>query len=144
MAIDLRPYAEPIDNALAEGAICAVATNGAGGPPDIGLKGSMLVFDQDHLAYWERTRGQLLANLRRDPRIAVLYFNRERRRYVRLFGEARLYEEGPLREAIMGRVIEGELSFDPQRKGIGVLIRVDRLEEPFAGVSQRREDAEGA
>jgi hypothetical protein len=32
-----------------------------------------------------------------------------------------------------------ELEKDLERKGIGVLIRVDRVEEAFAGVSQRRE-----
>jgi hypothetical protein len=141
MPIDLTAYSEAIATASKESTFSVVATNGADGPPDIGPKGSVFVFDRDHLAYWERARGQHLTNLRHDPHVAVLYLSRERRMYLRLFGEATLYETGPEREQIMGRVAEltpGELEFDPDRRGIGVLIRVDRLVEAFSGVSQQR------
>lgn len=142
MTIDLTPYAEAIDSALAEGAFCVVATAGADGIPDIGFKGSMQVFDRDHLAYWERTRGQHLANLRQAPGVAVLYFNRERGMHLRMYGRAELYENGPLREQIMARTPAPELERDPGRTGIGVLIRVDRLADAFGGVSQQRGAAE--
>ena len=71
MSIDLSPYADAIDNALAEGKFAVVATIGQDGIPDLGYKGSLMVYDADHLAYWERTRGQHLANLRRNPNVAV-------------------------------------------------------------------------
>jgi len=61
------------------------------------------VFDRDHLSYWERTRGQHLANLRSDSRVAVMYFNRERGKYLRMYGRAELHEEGPVRDEIMAR-----------------------------------------
>jgi hypothetical protein len=144
VAIDLAPYAEAVNSALAEGTFCVVATGGQDGIPDIGFKGSMLVFDRDHLAYWERTRGQHLANLRRNPGVAVMYFSRERGKYLRLYGHASLHEDGPVRDQIMGRVVAPELEKDPERKGIGVLIRVDRLTEPFGGVSQQRDGTAGA
>src|SRR5262245_15768606 len=64
MSIDLTPYAGAINTGLAEGSFCVVATQGAQGIPDIGFKGSVQVFDRDHLSYWERTRGGHLANLR--------------------------------------------------------------------------------
>jgi hypothetical protein len=38
----------------------------------------------------------------------------------------------------MARTPAPELEKDPDRQGIGVLIQVDRLVEPFGGVSQRR------
>src|SRR5438128_1071003 len=91
VAIDLTPYAEAVNSALAEGTFCVVATGGQDGIPDIGFKGSMLVFDREHLAYWERTRGQHLANLRRNPGVAVLYFSRARGKYLRLYGHASLH-----------------------------------------------------
>lgn len=140
MSIDLTQYAEAIDNALTEGAFPVVTTQGEDGIPDVGFKGSLQVFDREHLAYWERTRGQHLANLRHSSGLAVLYFSRERGKYLRLYGRAELHEDGPVRDQILARTPAAELERDPDRRGVGVLIRVDRLEEAFGGVSQRRED----
>jgi predicted pyridoxine 5'-phosphate oxidase superfamily flavin-nucleotide-binding protein len=144
MSIDLTGFAEAINQALAEGTFCVMATQGTDGIPNVGFKGSILVFDEDHLAYWERTHGQHLANLRNNPGAAVLYFSRERGTYLRMYGRAELHEDGPVREQIMARVPEPELARDPEGTGIGVLIRVDRLVEAFGGVSQQRDGAEGA
>lgn len=142
MAIDLTPYAEAINNGLTEGSFPVVATQGTDGIPDIGYKGSVQVFDADRLSYWERTRGRHLANLQRDGGVAVLYFSRERGKHLRAYGRAELYEDGPVREQIMAHTPQGELDRDPERKGIGVLIRVDRLEEAFGGVTQLRDGVE--
>lgn len=138
MPIDLTEFSDAINIALEESSYCVVATCGPDGP-DVGYKGSMQVFDRDHLSYWERTRGQHLANLRSDSRVVVMYFNRERGKYLRMYGRAELHEEGPVRDEIMARSPEPELAMDPERKGIGVLIRVDRLEEAFGRISQRRD-----
>ena len=137
MPIALTEYAEAINNALAEGIFCVLSTCGEAGP-DIGFKGSMQVFDADHLCYWERTLGWHLANLRSDPRVAILYFSRERGKYLRLYGRAELHEDDAAREQIMARTPGPELEKDRERRGIGVLIRVDRLIEAFGGVSQER------
>jgi len=56
-----------------------------------------------------------------------------------MYGRAELHEDGPTREQIMARTPAPELEKDPERRGIGVLIRVDRLVEPFGGVTQQRE-----
>jgi len=138
MPIDLTPFAEGINNALAEGTFCVLATCGDDGP-DVGFKGSMQVFDNEHLCYWERTRSGHLANLRSDPRVAVMYFSGQRAKYLRMYGRAELHEDGPMREQIMARTPAPELEKDPDGRGIGVLIRVDRLVEPFGRVTQQRE-----
>ena len=91
----------------------------------------------------QRTRGRHLANLRRNPGVAVLYFSRTRGTYLRLYGRAELHEGDAVREQIMGRVVEPELNYDPERRGIGVLIRVDRLVETFGGVAQQRDSPAG-
>ena len=44
-----------IDPALAQGCPCVVATVSKDGVPNVGYKGSMMVFDDTSLAYWERT-----------------------------------------------------------------------------------------
>ena len=42
---------ELIDNALANGSPCILATASRDGEPDIGYKGSVMVFKDDSLAY---------------------------------------------------------------------------------------------
>ena len=44
---------EMIDPALANGCPCILATVSGDGEPDIGYKGSMMVFDKQSLAYLE-------------------------------------------------------------------------------------------
>jgi general stress protein 26 len=140
MAFDLTEYAEAINSALADGKPCNLATASPDGHPDIGFKGSMMVFDRDHLAYWERTQGGHLENLRKSPHVAVMYFNWERQLYVRFYGEATIHEKGEQREQIMARVVEPALNYDPERKGFGVLIRVDIVAEPFGRGILSRDD----
>ena len=63
-----------IRNAWDDGCPCLVATNGPAGP-NISVKGSMIVFDDSHLAYWERSKRTALENLAHDKRVCVMYSN---------------------------------------------------------------------
>ena len=63
-----------IKSAWDDGAPCLVATQGPNGP-NISPKGSMVVFDDEHLAYWERSKKQALENLGHDKRVCVMYAN---------------------------------------------------------------------
>ncbi len=109
--------------------MCA-RNRGEDGRPDIGPKGSMLVLDEQRLAYWERPRWAP-RKLRRSPHVAVLFLDLEHGTYIRFFGRAELHEDGPLREQVMERVVKPELDYDPERKGIAVVIEVERVHEPF-------------
>ena len=60
-----------IRNAWDDGYPCLVATNGPQGP-NITPKGSMIVFDDEHLAWWERSKRAVLENLGHDKRICVM------------------------------------------------------------------------
>ena len=138
MTFDLRDYADSIDSALAEGRPTAIATVGDSGP-DIGFKGSLLVLDGDRLAYWERTLGQHLENVRAHPEVAVLYFHPERGQYVRFYGRASVHEHGAVRDAVLAKVVPAELERDPERKGVAVVIDVHTVSEPFGRGTLTRE-----
>ena len=121
-----------IDNAWTDGYPCLVGTTGADGP-NISPKGSMLVFDDGRLAYWERSKRQALENLQHDKRVIVFYSNFKAQRdgvlesgFLRFYGTAELHESGPMREAIFARLNEREATHDGADKGIGVLITIDR------------------
>jgi hypothetical protein len=128
-----------INKAQEEGNPCLVATASASGKPDITYKGSVMVFDNQSLAYWERSRGTTLRNLEENPQIMVLYRNPAERIRWRFSGVATIYREGDLRQQVMNRTVQRELDADPERKGVAVIIRVDEVIDGNQ-VVQRREE----
>jgi hypothetical protein len=121
-----------INNAWTDGAPCLLATQGKDGP-NISPKGSMLVYDDEHLAYWERSKRQALENLSHDKRVVVIYANFKAQRdgvldsgFLRFYGTAELHESGPMREAIFQRLLKREQEHVGADKGIGVLIKIAR------------------
>ena len=121
-----------VDNAWVDGFPCLLATAGPEGP-NISPKGSMLVFDDNHLAYWERSKKQALANLGHDQRVVVIYANMQAQKdkvlesgFLRFYGTVELHESGPVREAIFKRLSKREQEHDGADTGIGALIKIDR------------------
>jgi len=124
-----------IDNAWADGSPCLVATTGPSGP-NISVKGSLLVFDEEHLAYWERTKKGALENLGHDKRVTVMYANFKAQLdgvldsgFLRFWGTAELHETGPMREAIFQKLTRREQEHKGADQGIGVLIKIERASD---------------
>ncbi|MCC6179697.1 MAG: pyridoxamine 5'-phosphate oxidase family protein [Chloroflexi bacterium] len=135
--IDLSEMAPYVNRAHEDGITCLVATASRDGQPNLSFKGSLMVWDHEHMAFWERAHGETLAHLRENPRIAAVYRNRAAGKTWRFWGTVELCDDGSLRQEVMDRTIQGELDRDPERKGIAVIIRVDRVSG--SGVDQRRE-----
>ena len=129
---------EMVDNALANGSPCILATVSADEEPDIGYKGSMMVFDSESLAYWERTRRQHLKNVLDNPHVVVLFRDAKTRINWRFHGVATVHQDGPIREQVMARTVKDELDKDPERKGAAVVIRVDKVTNLAGEVLQSR------
>lgn len=128
MPIELTDeMAQAINNALVERMPCLMATASRDGMPDIGYRGSMMAFDKEHLAYWERSKGESLANLEENPKIVVMYRNPTTRLGWRFYGTATIHRDGDLRQQVMERVVQFELDQDPERQGYAIVIRVDRV-----------------
>ena len=115
------------ETSLADGAPVLFATAGKDGMPDIAYKGSAMVFDDEHVAFWERALGTTFKNLKENPGVCVLYRNTATRVAWKMFGQAQVFTEGPIRQQIMDRTIKFELDRDPERKGAGILVRIDRV-----------------
>ncbi|MGH2608766.1 MAG: pyridoxamine 5'-phosphate oxidase family protein [Tepidiformaceae bacterium] len=118
---------DAFDNALKDGAPVLIASASATGMPDIAFKGSAMVWDKDHVAFWERARGTTMRNLEENGQACLLYRNIQTRVAWKFFGTAEVMQEGPLRDEIMARTTPIELDRDPDRKGAAVLIRIDRV-----------------
>ena len=124
-----------ITNAWDDGHVCLLGTSGEQGP-NVSPKGSMMLFDDQHLAYWERSKKQALANLQHDNRVVVIYSNMQAQRdkvlesgILRFYGTAELHESGPMHDAIFARLNERESTHVGADTGVGVLIKIDRAED---------------
>jgi hypothetical protein len=122
-----------INGALADGTPCLLGTVSGDGEPQISPKGSILVHDAGNLAYWERSKRTALANIQANDRVVVYYRNPERAEQLpqgaclRFYGTCRVVEDGPEREAVMGKVVQRELDADKGRTGVAVIIAIDRI-----------------
>ena len=119
--------AQAVNNALADGTACLMGTASKSGMPNISYRGSVMVFDTQHLAYWERAKNIAIHNLEENPQLEIFYRNRDKGLSWRFYGRATIHETGDLRDQIMNRTVQRELDSDPERKGFGVLIEVDRV-----------------
>jgi general stress protein 26 len=129
---------ELIDPALANGCPCILATVSGDGEPDIGFKGSMMVFDKQSLAYLERTKRVHLKNLRENPKVIVLFRDAKTKAAFRFHGTATVLDDGPVREQVMARTVPAELEKDPERKGAAVVIKLDKVTNMGGQVLQSR------
>ncbi len=125
-----------------DGYVCLLATTGPAGP-NVTPKGSMLVFDDNHLAYWERSKKLALENLRLDKRVVVVYSNMKAQRagelesgILRFYGTAEFHESGPVYDAIFAKLSKREQEHEGADTGMGVLIKIERTADgrgkPFA------------
>lgn len=129
--IDLTEFASIIDTARIDderATTTGLVATAIDGQPDIALKGSLMVWDKDHLAWWERAKRETLAGVVSNPKVAVFVRNPTRdRRAVRFYGTARVVDDPALRERIWERVLQVEKDTDKEKRGEAILLRVDRV-----------------
>ena len=136
-AIDLTEFAGRVNSARDDGCPMTIAT-ASDGQPDISLRGSVMIWDKDHLAFWERSFLESFEALKRNAKVALFYHCPPRKeRQLRFYGEARAVEDPELRERIWERVVESEKHGDPEKRGVAFLIRVDRVRLARDVVQQR-------
>jgi len=117
--------------------VCLIGTVLSDGYVQITPRGSTMVFDDEHFALWERGKGSTTANLKDGSKVTVFFRKpalREagilpRAGIARFYGTAKLHKSGPIYEQIWSRLIEPEKKADPEKKGFGVLIKVERAED---------------
>jgi len=118
---------ERISTAFKDEKFCVWATASKDGVPSISIRGSTYVWDDNHLAFWERSRQSGAEHIEDNPHVVMFYLDYKGKVGWRFYGEATLYKEGEMRKKIMERTIKAELDKDPERKGYGVLIRINRI-----------------
>jgi uncharacterized protein len=121
--------------------VCLIATVLPDGYAQVTPRGSTMVFDDEHLALWERGKGTTNQNLTDGTKVTMFFRKPELRQSLlprggiaRFYGTATLHKSGPIYEEIWRRLIQAEKDRDPEKKGFGVLILVERAED-LNGVS---------
>ncbi len=117
--------------------VCLIATVLPNGFAQVTPRGSTMVFDDDHLATWERGKGSTTDNLADGSKVTV-YFRKPQLRVdgvlpkggiARFYGTAQIVKSGPAYEEVWRRLVQPEKDRDPDKKGFAVLIKVERAEE---------------
>jgi Pyridoxamine 5'-phosphate oxidase len=117
--------------------VCLVATVLPNGFAQVTPRGSMMVFDDEHLALWERGKGTTSENLKDGTKVTVFFRKPQLRELgilprggiARFYGVATVHNSGPLYEEVWNRVVQPEKERDPEKKGYAVLIKVERAED---------------
>ena len=136
MAIIPKVLHEHIDTAF-PAHVCLVATVLPSGFAQITPRGSTMVYDDDHLALWERGKGSVNANLTDGTKVTVFLRKPALREagilpkggIARFYGTAKIHKSGAVYDQIWQRLIQPEKDRDPEKKGYGVLIKVERAED---------------
>jgi uncharacterized protein len=117
--------------------VCLVATVLTNGFAQVTPRGSTMVFDDEHLALWERGKGTTTANLNDGTKITVFFGKPQLRQtgllprggIARFYGIAAIHRSGPVYEEVWKRLVQPEKDRDPEKKGFAVLIKVERTED---------------
>ena len=133
MAAIKSDYNEPINNGLEDGTPCLVGTVSADNRPEISPKGSVIVYDAENIAFWERSHRGAASNIGANSRVVIYYRNPAHAESLpqgaalRLYGTARVVEDDAINSAIYDRIPEGEQKADSGRKGHAVMVSIDLI-----------------
>ena len=106
------------------------------GRPQVSPKGTLSVFDDETLCYWERGYRTSYAALLENPHIVIYYRNQARAKEMpfrngalRFHGVARLATSETDKNTVWNQCPAQEQGRDPERKGAAILIRIDLIED---------------
>jgi uncharacterized protein len=117
--------------------VCLVGTVLPNGFAQVSPRGSTMVYDDEHLALWERGKGSTNATLKDGTKVTVFLRKPQLREagllpkggIARFYGTAAIHKSGAVYEEIWRRLVQPEKERDPDKKGFGVLIKVERAED---------------
>ena len=127
---------EPLNSAFPANVVL-IGTPMPDGFVQISPRGSILVYDDETIAFWSRGHGHTHDNMNDGDKVSVFLRHPDLRApgrlphggVARFYGTVTIHEDGPVREVVWERMIEPERERDPEKKGYAVLIAVERAED---------------
>jgi hypothetical protein len=117
--------------------VCLVGSVLPSGFAQITPRGGTMVFDDRHIALWERGKGSTSANLKDGTALTVFFRKPQLREegilpkggIARFYGRAKIHKSGPVYEEVWRRLVQPEKDRDPNKTGFAVLIEIERAED---------------
>jgi hypothetical protein len=117
-----------VNNALAGGAPLLLAAVSPDGKPVLSFRGSVQTYSDDQLGLWARNgQGGTLDAIRGNPNV-VLVYRSATTPVLQFHGRARVAESDRERSEVYDSAPERERAADPERKGVAVIVDLDRVE----------------
>jgi hypothetical protein len=119
---------EHVNGALMAGNPMILASVDGEGRPRLSYRGSTQVFSGDQLGVWARnTEGSTLEAIKVNPHVAMMYRHPTQRVFLQFSGRARV-AQGEERLKVYDSAPEFERKSDPDKKGAGLVIDLDKVE----------------
>ena len=117
-----------INGALAAGNPMIIASVDEAGKPRLSYRGSVAVFSDDQLGFWARNaEGSTAGGIGGNPNVALMYRSPAQRVMLQFAGRARP-AKGADRDRVFENAPEFERNADPERKGLGFIVDLDKVE----------------
>jgi hypothetical protein len=133
LAMVLERIKPRINNARAEGKALSVAYVNEAGRPVVTLRGSAQIYSDHEFCIWLRNaEGGFARALRTHPGVALLYRDEDARTTLMFEGLARI--DPAARDEIYARTPPREQGHDPDKRGTGVIVDIDRVRALYGKV----------
>ena len=107
------------------------------GYAQISPRGSTMVYDDQHLALWERGKGSTNKLLQDGTKVTVFLRKPQLREsgilpkggVARFYGTAKVHRSGQAYDKVWQKLVQPEKDRDPEKKGWAVLIKIERAED---------------
>jgi Pyridoxamine 5'-phosphate oxidase len=117
-----------VNSALANGAPLLLAAVSPDGKPVLSFRGSVQTYSDDQLGLWARnSQGGTLDAIRTNPNV-VLVYRSATTPVLQFHGRARVAGSEEERLRVFDAAPERERAADPERKGVAVIVDLDRVE----------------
>jgi hypothetical protein len=121
--------AETLAAALANRTPVMVAYVDAEGRPQLSYRGTTQVLAEDQLGLWARNpEGGIVNALPNNPNLTLFYRDPATRTNYQFHGRARVTESQSIRDRVFDGSPEPERNFDPQRRGVAIVVDVDSVD----------------
>jgi hypothetical protein len=116
-----------VNNALASGSPMLLAVVTPENKPSLSYRGSTQVYSDDQLGLWIRnTSGGTIEAIKKNPFVALMYRSATTP-LLQFHGRARVATDEADRKKVFTSAPEREQKSDPERKGIAIIIDLDKV-----------------
>jgi uncharacterized protein len=112
-----------------------VATASKDGMPNVAIKGSLRIVDDQHLMFADLFSLKTRKNLLENPQVAVMVFDPESRKGYSLKGHTELISQGPLYDQMVEVLKQAPMKFPPPKYVVKITVEAifDQSVGPEAG-----------